>query len=45
MIALPDTRDKAIHIQIAESISLIAELDFPERWLDLIVRQWTNEPN
>ena len=36
MIALSGTNEKAIRAQIAESVSLIAELDFPERWPDLI---------
>jgi exportin-2 (importin alpha re-exporter) len=36
MIALSGASDKAIRAQIAESVSLIAELDFPERWPDLI---------
>ncbi len=41
MIALSGASDKAIRAQIAESVSLIAELDFPERWPDLIdVRRW-----
>ncbi|SRR5258708_471383 len=40
MIALSGLNEKAIRKQIAESVSLIAELDFPERWPDLIdVRQ------
>jgi exportin-2 (importin alpha re-exporter) len=40
MISLSGASDKAIRAQIAESVSLIAELDFPERWPDLIdVRQ------
>ena len=40
MIALSGPNEKAIRAQIAESVSLIAELDFPERWPDLIeVRQ------
>ena len=40
MIALSGPSEKAIRAQIAESVSLIAELDFPERWPDLInVRQ------
>jgi hypothetical protein len=40
MIALSGSSEKAIRAQIAESVSLIAELDFPERWPDLIdVRQ------
>jgi exportin-2 (importin alpha re-exporter) len=36
MIALSGTNEKAIRAQIAESVSLVAELDFPERWPDLI---------
>ncbi|KAJ7695191.1 importin alpha re-exporter [Mycena rosella] len=37
MIALSNNPgDKAIRAQIAESISLIAELDFPAKWPDLI---------
>ncbi|KAI0248954.1 importin alpha re-exporter [Lactifluus subvellereus] len=36
MIALSGTNEKLIRAQIAESVSLIAELDFPERWPDLI---------
>ncbi|KAI0262819.1 Cse1-domain-containing protein [Gloeopeniophorella convolvens] len=36
MIALSGASDKAIRAQIAEAVSLIAELDFPERWPDLI---------
>lgn len=37
MIALStDPADKAIRAQTAESISLIAELDFPAKWPDLI---------
>ena len=43
MIALSGASDKAIRAQIAESVSFIAELDFPERWPDLIdVRQRAN---
>ena len=48
MIALSGASDKAIRAHIAESISLMAEPDFPERWPDLIdVRQLnsTHEPN
>jgi hypothetical protein len=42
MIALLGSNEKAIRAQVAESVSLIAELDFPERWPDLIdVRQWS----
>ncbi|KAG1807455.1 CAS/CSE protein [Suillus subaureus] len=36
MIALSDPTDKAIRAQIAESVALIAELDFPAKWTDLI---------
>ena len=36
MIALSSTNEKPVRAQIAESVSLIAELDFPERWPDLI---------
>jgi hypothetical protein len=36
MIALSGTNEKTIRAQIAESVSLIAELDFPERWPNLI---------
>jgi hypothetical protein len=36
MIALSDHTDKAIRAQIAESVALIAELDFPVKWTDLI---------
>lgn len=37
MIALStDSGDRAIRAQTAESISLIAELDFPAKWPDLI---------
>ncbi|PCH33006.1 importin alpha re-exporter [Wolfiporia cocos MD-104 SS10] len=36
MIALSNASDKAMRVQIAESISLIAKSDFPERWTDLI---------
>jgi exportin-2 (importin alpha re-exporter) len=36
MIAHSGASDKAIRAQIAESVSLITELDFPERWSDLI---------
>jgi exportin-2 (importin alpha re-exporter) len=42
MIALSGPNEKAIRAQVVESLSLIAELDFPERWPDLIdVRQQT----
>ena len=36
MLALSNASEKAIRAQVAESISLIAELDFPARWPDLI---------
>ncbi|KZP10209.1 hypothetical protein FIBSPDRAFT_220491 [Athelia psychrophila] len=36
MLHLSAPGDKTIRAQVAESVSLIAELDFPERWLDLI---------
>ncbi|KAF7294456.1 Importin N-terminal domain-containing protein [Mycena kentingensis (nom. inval.)] len=37
MIALStDPSDKAVRAQTAESIALIAELDFPEKWPDLV---------
>jgi len=36
MLALSNNADKAIRAQVAESVSLIAELDFPTKWTDLI---------
>ncbi|KAG7451472.1 importin alpha re-exporter [Guyanagaster necrorhizus] len=36
MLALSNPSDKAIRAQVAESVSLIAELDFPEKWPNLI---------
>ncbi|KAG2159252.1 CAS/CSE protein [Suillus bovinus] len=36
MIALSNPTDKAIRAQIAEAVALIAELDFPAKWTDLI---------
>lgn len=36
MIALSAPTDKTVRVQIAESISLIASVDFPEPWSDLI---------
>jgi len=40
MIALSGPNEKAIRAQVVESVSLIAELDFPERWPSLMdVRQ------
>jgi exportin-2 (importin alpha re-exporter) len=45
MIALSGTEDKAIRAQIAESVALIAELDFPTKWVDLIdVRSVVSSP-
>ncbi|KAI0833709.1 Cse1-domain-containing protein [Trametes gibbosa] len=36
MIQLSNPSDKAVRAQVAESISLIAKVDFPERWPDLV---------
>lgn len=36
MINLSSASDKAMRAQVAESISLIASSDFPERWPDLV---------
>ncbi|GLB42771.1 putative importin alpha re-exporter [Lyophyllum shimeji] len=36
MLALSNPADKAVRAQVAESVALIAELDFPEKWTDLI---------
>lgn len=36
MLSLSNPADKAIRAQVAESVSLIAELDFPTKWTDLI---------
>ncbi|KAI6026014.1 CAS/CSE protein [Pisolithus marmoratus] len=36
MIALSDPTEKSIRAQIAESVALVAELDFPEKWSNLI---------
>ncbi|KAG6828872.1 hypothetical protein H0H92_006481 [Tricholoma furcatifolium] len=36
MLALSNPADKAIRAQVAESVSLIAELDFPQKWDNLI---------
>ena len=36
MIVLSNPADKTIRAQIAEAVSLIAELDFPEKWDTLI---------
>ncbi len=40
MLALSKPSDASIRVQVAEAVSLIAELDFPDKWPDLIdVRQ------
>ncbi|KAL0569494.1 importin-alpha export receptor [Marasmius crinis-equi] len=36
MLALSSQADKSIRAQVAESVALIAELDFPSKWPDLI---------
>ena len=36
MLVLSNPADKAIRAQVAEAVSLIAELDFPTKWPDLI---------
>ncbi|PIL29858.1 hypothetical protein GSI_08065 [Ganoderma sinense ZZ0214-1] len=36
MIQLSNVSDKAVRAQVAESISLVAKSDFPERWPDLV---------
>ncbi|KAI0350026.1 Cse1-domain-containing protein [Trametes cingulata] len=36
MIQLSNPSDKAVRAQVAESISLIAKVDFPEQWPDLV---------
>ncbi|KAI0636204.1 Cse1-domain-containing protein [Trametes polyzona] len=36
MIQLSNASDKAVRAQVAESISLIAKIDFPEQWPDLV---------
>lgn len=36
MLALSNPTDKTIRTQIAEAVSLIAELDFPNKWPDLL---------
>jgi hypothetical protein len=42
MIVLSNPADKTIRAQVAESVSLVAELDFPLKWPDLItVRSFT----
>jgi hypothetical protein len=36
MLTLSRPEDKSIRAQVAEAVSLIAELDFPEKWPNLI---------
>jgi exportin-2 (importin alpha re-exporter) len=36
MLALSKPSEAPIRIQVAEAVSLIAELDFPDKWPDLI---------
>jgi hypothetical protein len=36
MVALSAPTDKAVRAQIAETISIVAAMDFPEQWPDLI---------
>jgi exportin-2 (importin alpha re-exporter) len=36
MIALSSPADKALRAQIAESVSVVAEHDFPQKWPELI---------
>lgn len=36
MLTLSNPTDKLIRAQVAESVSLVAELDFPSKWEDLI---------
>jgi exportin-2 (importin alpha re-exporter) len=40
MLALSAPADKAIRAQVAESVALIAELDFPSKWDNLIDVRW-----
>lgn len=35
MIALAQPSDKALRAQIAESVSIVAQVDFPEQWSTL----------
>jgi exportin-2 (importin alpha re-exporter) len=45
MIALSNPADKALRAQVAETVSLVAQQDFPERWSDLIdVRPLPRKP-
>ena len=43
MIALSGASNKAIRAQIAESVSLMVELDLPDRWPDIIDVRQLNE--
>ena len=36
MLTLADPSNKAVRAQVAESVALVAELDFPAKWPDLI---------
>jgi len=36
MVALSSPPDKPIRAQIAETVSIVASMDFPEQWPDLI---------
>lgn len=36
MIALSNASDKAMRAQVAESVSIIAGVDFPDKWPDLV---------
>lgn len=36
MVALSPPGDKPIRVQLAETVSIIAAMDFPEQWPDLI---------
>ena len=45
MLSLSAPTDKAIRAQVAESVALIAELDFPAKWENLIdVRRVKTNP-
>lgn len=36
MISLAGLADKSLRAQVAETVSVIARYDFPERWSDLV---------
>jgi len=36
MVALSAQTDKFVRVQLAETVSIIAAMDFPEQWPDLI---------